>query len=220
MHGPADPLPGSTAIVSAMTVLGRSPQLFRKGGRPYPPPFLMRASAARRAVSPTGGSLTSFMHTAGAPSPATGLAHPAVVTLHDHGLRCQKKTLIGRTPSASRAAACGALRARRPADRQENSAGRGDDPFGTQAGAHTSRDLACHDPSHNGSRNSASLLRRWRSCLTSRRRRTAWRCSSRCRDSALVGPDSQHKGRSVLIDAFRRLPSGQARLILVGSDTR
>jgi glycosyltransferase involved in cell wall biosynthesis len=34
-----------------------------------------------------------------------------------------------------------------------------------------------------------------------------------------VGPDSQHKGRSVLINAFRHLPSGQARLVLVGSDT-
>jgi glycosyltransferase involved in cell wall biosynthesis len=34
-----------------------------------------------------------------------------------------------------------------------------------------------------------------------------------------VGPDSLHKGRSVLIDAFRRLPAGCARLFLVGSNT-
>jgi glycosyltransferase involved in cell wall biosynthesis len=34
-----------------------------------------------------------------------------------------------------------------------------------------------------------------------------------------VGPDSPHKGRSVLIKAFRRLPSGQARLVLAGSGT-
>jgi glycogen(starch) synthase len=32
-----------------------------------------------------------------------------------------------------------------------------------------------------------------------------------------VGPDSPHKGRSVAIDAFRRLPTGRARLCLVGS---
>jgi glycosyltransferase involved in cell wall biosynthesis len=144
-----DPLPGSAAIVSAMTMLGRAPQLFREGGRPYPPPF--PDASFRRAVSRLADRWQpDVIHAHGwcAFSCYWPSAPPLVVTLHDHGLRCPKKTLIR--------------------ENAECVSGRGIRCV-TCAGAQpiTKRLPLTAVMTHSVPRLVASLLRRWRSCQTS-----------------------------------------------------
>jgi glycosyltransferase involved in cell wall biosynthesis len=203
-----DPLPGSTAMLSAMTVLGRAPQLFREGGRPYPPPF--PDASFRRTVSLLADRWQpDVIHAHGwcAFSCYWPSAPPLVVTLHDHGLRCPKKTLIrdGAECVSGRGMRC------------VTCAGAQSIP---RLAAHTSRFLAV----------SRSVAQRVAEVgITAPAVEVVPNFldiddlpSDAPADAAtilFVGPDSQHKGRSVLINAFRHLPSGQARLVLVGSDT-
>jgi glycogen synthase len=217
-----DPLPGSAAIVSAMTVLGRAPQLFREGGRPYPPPFpdaSFRRTVSRLAdrwqpdVIHAHGWCAFSCYWPGAP--------PLVVTLHDHGLRCPKKTLIRENAEcvSGRGMRCVSCAGAQPVAKRlpltavmTHSVPR--------LLAHTSRFLAV---SRSVAQRVAELG------LTAPAVEVVPNFldiddvpSDAPADAAtvlFVGPDSQHKGRSVIINAFRRLPSGQARLILVGSDT-
>ena len=88
-----EPLPAPGDRPQA-TVLSRIPYVFNDETRPYPPPCPDRPFAAPCAASLTGGARTD---------PRAGLVRvscfwpgspPLVVTLHDHGLRCPKKTLL------------------------------------------------------------------------------------------------------------------------------
>src|ERR1700735_2254342 len=207
-----DPLPGSTAIVPAMTVLGRAPQLFREGGRPYPPPF--PDASFRRTVSLLADRWQpDVIHAHGwcAFSCYWPSAPPLVVTLHDHGLRCPKKTLIregaecvsGRGMRCITCAGAQSIAKRLPLTAVMTQSV-------PRLAAHTSRFLAV----------SRSVAQRVAVVPTSLARAALPRDAPGDAATILfVGPDSQHKGRSVLINAFRHLPSGRARLVLVGSDT-
>jgi glycosyltransferase involved in cell wall biosynthesis len=216
-----DPLPGSAAIVSANTVLGRAPQLFQEGGRPYPPPF--PDATFRRTVNLlTDRWQPDVIHAHGwcAFSCYWPGAPPLVVTLHDHGLRCPKKTLIregtecawGRGMRCVTCAGAQSIVKRLPLTAvMAHSVPR--------LVAHTSRFLAV---SRSVAQRVAELgLPSPAVEVVPNFLDIDGVSSDGPADAAtvlFVGPDSQHKGRSVLIDAFRRLPAGQARLILVGSD--
>jgi glycosyltransferase involved in cell wall biosynthesis len=217
-----DPLPGSAAIVPAMTVLGRAPQLFLEGGRPYPPPF--PDVSFRRTVSLLADRWQpDVIHAHGwcAFSCYWPSAPPLVVTLHDHGLRCPKKTLIregaecvsGRGMRCITCAGAQSIAKRLPLTAVMTQSV-------PRLVAHTSRFLAV----------SRSVAQRVAEVgITAPAVEVVPNfldIDDLPRDAPadaatilFVGPDSQHKGRSVLINAFRHLPSGQARLVLVGSDT-
>jgi glycogen synthase len=217
-----DPLPGSTAVVSAMTVLGRAPQLFQEGGRPYPPPF--PDASFRRTVNLLADRWQpDVIHAHGwcAFSCYWPSAPPLVVTLHDHGLRCPKKTLIregtecvsGRGMRCVTCAGAQSMVKRLPLTAaMAHSVPR--------LVAHTSRFLAV---SRSVAQRIAELGLTTPAVEVVPNFLDIDDVSSDARADAatvlFVGPDSQHKGRSVLINAFRRLPSGQAHLNLVGSDT-
>lgn len=108
-----NPLPGRAVILPVATMLSRTPQLFRDNARQYPPPFpdvIFRRTVRRLArwwhpdVIHAHGWCAFSCYWPGSP--------PLVVTLHDHGLRCPKKTLFRGVPSALPVAAPGVLRAR------------------------------------------------------------------------------------------------------------
>lgn len=218
-----DPLPGRALIVPALTVLGRAPQLFRDGGRPYPPPFpdpSFRRAVRRLAdrwhpdVIHAHGWCAFSCYWSGAP--------PLVVTLHDHGLRCPKRTLLrGAVECAQgRGARCATCT--------------GDQPIVKRL------------PLAAVMRHSVPGLVAHASCFIAVSRSVKRRVAELGINPLtvkvvpnffdidnvplgapvdpptilFVGPESLHKGRSVLIAAFCRLPPGRSRLILVGSNTR
>jgi glycosyltransferase involved in cell wall biosynthesis len=217
-----DPLPGSAVIVSATTVLARAPQLFREGGRPYPPPF-PDASLRRTVRHLTDRWQPDVIHAHGwsAFSCYWPSAPPLVVTLHDHGLRCPKKTLTreGAECGSGRGMRCVTCAGVQPIVKRLPLAAIMTHSVPSLL-AHTSRFIAV---SRSVAQRVAEIgvtapavevVPNFLDLDDLRRDAPA--------DAAtilFVGPDSPHKGRSVLIDAFRRLPSGQARLVLVGSDT-
>jgi glycosyltransferase involved in cell wall biosynthesis len=217
-----DSLPGSAVIVSALTVLGRAPQLFREGGRPYPPPF--PDASFRRAVGRLADRWQpDIIHAHGwcAFSCYWPGAPPLVVTLHDHGLRCPKRTLTRENAecASGRGMRCVTCAGAQPIAKRV--------PLTAvmthsvpRLVAHTSRFLAV---SRSVAQRVAELD------LTAPAVEVVPNfldiddvpCDAHVDGATMlfVGPDSPHKGRSVLVDAFRRLPSGQKRLVLVGSDS-
>jgi glycogen synthase len=206
--------------------LGRLP-LYQSSARPFHPPWPDPAFAGR--LAELGASFRpDVVHAHGWCAFSALGARPAgvplVVTLHDYGLCCPKKTLLrggaecakGRGPRclscpgteqgvAKRAGLGLALTA------TAGRLGRGAARFlavsrhvadrHVQAGLDPGRiqvvpnfldlpDAAAVEPGEPGEPGGSSVL--------------------------YVGPDSPHKGRSVLLDAHRRLPAGLARLVLVG----
>lgn len=218
----ADPLPGGALIVPTGTVLGRLPHLFLDDGRPYPPPW--PDAIFRRTVRDVASWWQpDVIHAHGwcAFSSYWPGSQPLVVTLHDHGLRCPKKTLLRDTGECltGRGVKCINCSGSLPAiKRLPLAAVLGHSVSGLAA--HTSRFIAV---SHSVARRAAELgtvapaVEVLPNFIDVGDEVVA--------DPAepltvlFVGPDSPHKGRSVLVDAFRRLPPGLARLHLVGSNT-
>jgi glycosyltransferase involved in cell wall biosynthesis len=218
-----DPVMGEPATVSALTVLSRTPQLFRDSERPFPPPFpdpSFRRAVRRLAdkwqpdVIHAHGWCAFSCYWSGAP--------PLVVTLHDHGLRCPKKSLL--RGGAECAQGCGA---------------RCVTCWGDQSIVKRLPLAAVMSHSVGG------LVAHTR-CFIAVSRSVERRVAELGINPSIVkvvpnfldianlsptapvdppavlfvGPDSLHKGRPILIAAFRRLPPGRSRLILVGSNTR
>ena len=108
-----EPLPGAAVIIPTATLLSRIPHAFKDDARPYPPPCtdvtLRRTvrrltNAWRPDVIHAHGWCAFSCYWPGSP--------PLVVTLHDHGLRCPKKTLLRNstecgTGIGARCATCG-----------------------------------------------------------------------------------------------------------------
>lgn len=217
------------AIVSAQTVLSYLPGIFNDAAQPFPPPF--PDVIFRRAVRGLAESWKpDLIHAHGwcAFSCYWPGSPPLVVTLHDHGLRCPKRTLLRddaecRTGLGTRCITC---QGEQPLVKRS--------PLAAAMGfsvprltAHTSSFLAV---SQSVAKRAAEtglgtakvqVLPNFVDLLGEP---AAGSCTSDPRAAPpgpstvlFVGADSPHKGRAVLIDAFRRLPPGYAQLALVGS---
>jgi glycogen(starch) synthase len=217
-----EPLPGSTVIASAETMLGRAPRLFREGARPYPPPF--PDARFRRTVRQLAGAWRpDVIHAHGwcAFSCYWPGSAPLVVTLHDHGLRCPKKTLnrADTECSSGRSVRCATCQGVQPVAKRLPLAAAMTYSV-PRLVAHTGRFLAV---SHSVARRageagvSTAAMEVVPNFLDIGDMPAA--APADPPSILFVGPDSPHKGRPVLVEAFRRLPTSPARLVLVGSDT-
>jgi glycosyltransferase involved in cell wall biosynthesis len=212
-----DPLPEGAPVISAETTLGRMPQLFKEDARPFPPPWpdsIFRGIVRRFAhwwqpdIIHAHGWCAFSCYWPGSP--------PLVVTLHDHGLRCPKKTLFRDgseclTGLGPQCATC-----------------RGD------------QSIIKRLPLATALTHSVPRLISQTSKFIAVSQSVAQRAAERGASAEVVpnfidvrpvtpsetvhphmflfvGPDSPFKGRSVAVDAFRRLPPGRARLSLVGN---
>jgi glycosyltransferase involved in cell wall biosynthesis len=218
-----DSLPGLAVILPVATVLSRAPQLFQDNARQFPPPFpdAIFRSAVRRLVRRwqpdvihAHGWCAFSCYWPGSP--------PLIVTLHDQGLRCPKRNLFrggvecvtgrgvrrcitcaGDQPIVKRLPLAAAMSYSVPA-----------------LAAHTSRFIAVSQSVAKRAAEVGSMASKIE--VVPNFLEIDGMNSTVSPDAStllFVGPDSPHKGRSVLIDAFRRLPSGYARLVLVGSNT-
>ena len=223
--GTAQPesLPCPSPIVTAVTVLGRVPQLFQDGRRPFPPPFLDPSfrHAVRRLADRWKPDL---IHAHGwcAFSCNWSGAPPLVVTLHDHGLRCPKRTLLrgGDECLGGRGTRCITCAGDLSIVKRL--------PLTTVMGhsvralvAHTSRFIAVSRSVEqrlaelNVARSLVEVVPNFLDMNNAIEARPPVTPPA----ILFVGPESPHKGRPVLIEAFRRLPVGLARLVLVGSSS-
>jgi glycosyltransferase involved in cell wall biosynthesis len=217
-----DPLPGDAAVHYAPTVFSRIPGIYANRGLQFPPPF--PDPIFREAVRKVAESWRpDVIHAHGwcAFSSYWPAAPPLVVTLHDHGLRCPKRTLLraggecdtgmglrcvscaGSQSAAKRTVLAGTMRRSVPA-----------------LAAHASKFIAV----------SRSVSRRAVEGSVAASKITV---IPNFFDTAhtepgpgagkprvlFVGPDSPHKGRAVAVAAFNRLSPGTATLALAGSDT-
>jgi glycosyltransferase involved in cell wall biosynthesis len=230
--GTAQPaaVPGA-AIVPAQTVLSYMPGIFRDGGLPYPPPLpdvifrrAVRGLAERWKpdVIHAHGWCAFSCYWPGSP--------PLVVTLHDHGLRCPKKTLLRDDAECQTGfgTKCITCKGAQPLVKRS--------PLAAVMGFSVAR-LAAHASSFIAVSQSVAK-RAAEASLGAAKVQVlpnfidvpgATAAGPRTSDPPgapsgapivlFVGPDSPHKGRAVLIDAFRRLPPGYAHLALVGSGT-
>ena len=90
-----DRLPGDMAINYAPTMLSRTPGVFRDATLQFPPPFPDPAfRAVVRRVSESWRPEVIHAHGWCAFSSYWSGSPPLVVTLHDHSLRCPKRTLL------------------------------------------------------------------------------------------------------------------------------
>jgi glycogen(starch) synthase len=207
------------------TSLGRLKPLYRDRSRPFHPPWpdpaftrrLGRLAAAFRPDVVHAHGWCAFSALAACP-PGT----PLVVTLHDYGLRCPKKTLLraGRECATGRGTACltcqgdeqGPARRATLAVALATTAGRLD--------RRVDRYLAVSE--HVAARHVEGGL-------DPARIRVVPNFLDMPVDAEpppggdtpeagvlYIGPAAAHKGRAVLLEAHRRLPAGLARLVVVG----
>jgi glycosyltransferase involved in cell wall biosynthesis len=216
-----DPLAGAPSYY-APTILSRVPGAYGNKGLRFPPPF--PDPAFRRAVRQVAESWQpDIIHAHGWCSFSAYWAGgpPLIVTLHDHGLRCPKRTLLrargecgtgvgpgcitcaGDQPAVKRAGLAGAMRWSVP-----------------KLGAHASTFIAV---SHSVAQRAAQGgITRSKITVIPNFFDTASREPGMepAEPTVLfVGPDTPHKGRSVAVAAFGRLPSGTATLVLAGSES-
>jgi glycosyltransferase involved in cell wall biosynthesis len=217
-----DPLSGGATAEFAPTILSRVPWVFEDRGRqflsPFPDPVFGRA-VRRMAES----WQPDIIHAHGwcAFSSYWPGAPPLVVTLHDHGLRCPKRSLLrGKTECSRglgiRCITCGGDQA--TVKRIPLAAMMGWSV--SHLADRTSRFIAV---SHSVAER-VSEIGIPRSKVTVIPNFIDMNNETSDDESGTpvalyVGPDSNHKGRSVAIDAFSRLPPGTANLVLVGSST-
>jgi glycosyltransferase involved in cell wall biosynthesis len=217
-----DALPGGAQVHYAPTMLSNAPGMYSNEAKQFPPPF--PDPVFRRALRQVAEAWRpDVIHAHGwcAFSSYWTDAPPLVVTLHDHGLRCPKRTLLREngeciTGIGWRCVRCAGdqLMAKRIplAAAMHWSVPR--------IAVHASRFIAV----------SRSVAQRVSEIgiAESKIRVIPNFFDTASREPGVpptkprvlfVGPDSLHKGRSVAIEAFSRLPAGLATLVLVGSDT-
>jgi glycosyltransferase involved in cell wall biosynthesis len=215
-----DPLAGAPAYY-APTILSHVPGAYRNKGQEFPPPFPDPAfrGAVRRAAESwrpdiihAHGWCSFSAYWAGGP--------PLIVTLHDHGLCCPKRTLLRARGECSTGIGLGCITCA------------GDQSAAKRAGlaaamhwsvpklaAHASKFIAV---SHSVAwRASQGGVARSKITVIPNFFDTASRRPGMqpAKPTVLfVGPDTPHKGRSVAVAAFSQLPAGTATLVLVGSE--
>lgn len=217
-----DPLPSGATPYHAPTVLSKAPQVFRDRARHYHPPFpdpVFSRTVRRVAYSwqpdviHAHGWCAFSCYWPGSP--------PLVVTLHDHGLRCPKRSLLrhgaecvkgsgmrcatcpGDQPAAKRIALAAAMQKSVP---------------GLAAHADcfiaVSRSVASRIAEIGFSGPAVRIIPNF---FDTRSIAPSANGDQPGQPTVLfVGPDNLHKGRSIAIAAFRLLPASTARLVLVG----
>jgi glycosyltransferase involved in cell wall biosynthesis len=217
-----DPLPGGAAVEFAPAILSRVPWVFDDGARQYLPPFpdLVFGRAVRRVAE---SWRPDIIHAHGwcAFSSYWPDAPPLVVTLHDHGLRCPKRTLLRGKAECSRGRGmrcitCGGEQA--TAKRIPLAAMMGWSV--SHLAAHTSRFIAVsHSVAERVTENGipASKVQVIPNFIHMSSKMPGDGSSTPI--ALYVGPDANHKGRSVAIEAFSLLPAGTATLVLVGGSS-
>lgn len=226
VSGTADPerLPGRTVMVPASTVLSRLPGIFQDTGRPYPPPWpdpLFRQAVRKLAA----WWKPDLIHAHGwcAFSCYWADSPPLVVTLHDHGLRCPKKTLLhtGEECGTGHGRRCLTCRGGQSPARAVTLAA-ALRHYVPGLAAHTTRFIAV---SHSVAQRAAELdmpmpkIEVVPNFLDTGRATTARAAADGSAGPGkvlFVGPDSPHKGRSVLLEAWRLMPAGNAQLSVTG----
>lgn len=217
-----DPLPGGAAVEFAPTILSRVPWVFEDGGRQFLPPFPDPAfSRAVRRVAESWQPDIIHAHGWCAFSSYWPGAPPLVVTLHDHGLRCPKRSLLRGEAECSRGRGircitCGGEQA--TVKRIPLAAMMGWSV--SRLAAHTGRFIAV---SHSVAERVAEIgIPASKLTVIPNFIHLSDEMSddeSRTPVALYVGPDTKPKGRSVAIEAFSRLPAGTGTLVLVGSST-
>ena len=210
------------------TSLGRLRPLYRQASRPFHPPWPDPAFV-RRLRSLVGRFRPDVVHAHGwcafSALAARQADIPLVVTLHDYGLRCPKKTLLrgGQECAAGRGLHCLTC----PGDDQgvAKRAALGAALAATtgRLGRGVARFLAVSE--HVADRHveaglDRSLVQVVPNFLDLPDDVAAADQPPTADDGPpnvlYVGPATAHKGRAVLLEAHRRLPAGLARLVLVG----
>jgi glycosyltransferase involved in cell wall biosynthesis len=222
-----DPLPGGGGVKFAPTVLSRVPWVFDSEARQYLPPFPDRTFG--RVVRQTAESWRpDVIHAHGWCAfssywPDAPDAPPLVVTLHDHGLRCPKRTLLRgkaecRRGRGVRCITCGGDQAALKRIPLAAMMGRSV----SHLAAHTSTFIAV---SHSVADRVAEIdiPASKVKVIPNFIHMSSLGAPDGDQDkpgvpvALFVGPDAHHKGRSVAVEAFSRLPSGTGTLVLVGS---
>lgn len=216
-----DRRPDDVSIYYAPTILSRAPGIFHDGSVRYPPPFPDSAfRAVVRRVSESWRPDVIHAHGCCAFSSHWPGSPPLIVTLHDHGLRCPKRTLLRGAKECStgigvQCVSCSGLSV---VKRVPMAAAMRWSVPGLAAHASkfiaVSRSVAERAAETGVSTSKITVIPNF---LDMANREPGVPLTKPI--ALFVGPDSLHKGRSVAIDAFRRLPSGSATLVLVGSST-
>jgi glycosyltransferase involved in cell wall biosynthesis len=214
-----DPVPGGVALEYASTILSRVPWVFDDEARhylpPYPDPVFGRA--VRRMADSWRPDII-HAHGMSAFSSYWPEAPPLVVTLHDHGLRCPKRTLLRNN------AECPSGRSLRCITCSSDQSAAKRIPLAAMMGrsvphlvAHTRRFIAV---SHSvaGRVTEAGIptskVQVIPNFIDMDDKTPGDEPST---PTALyVGPDTHHKGRPVALAAFSSLPPGTGTLALVG----
>lgn len=214
-----DRLPGLPTVESASTMLSRTPRIFADKALQYPPPFPdpVLGKAVRRLVDSwhpdvihAHGWCAFSSHWPGSP--------PLIITLHDHALRCPKRTLLRGTAECStgrgiRCVSCAGDQSviRRTALAAAMSRSVSDLAKHTDRFIAVSHSIAQRAAEIGISGSKVQVIPNFLDPKT-----MVPGADPEHRTILFVGPDSPHKGRSVAIEAFCRLPPGTAQLLLVG----
>ena len=214
-----DSLPHGALIASGSTILANIPYVFQEKSRAFPPPW--PDGTFRKAVRDVAVSWKpDVIHAHGwcAFSCYWPDSPPLIVTLHDHGLRCPKKSLLRKEAECVSGLGVACLNC--PGDQSIIKRL----PL-TIALSWKARDLL--DYSSKFIAVSRSVAERVKESGLAPDKisiipnfidlNEQGLCEESRQPTVLfVGPDSPHKGRSVAIEAFKLLPRGLAQLHLVG----
>jgi glycosyltransferase involved in cell wall biosynthesis len=217
-----DPLPGDALFQYASTSLSRVPGMYENEGRQFPAPFpdpIFRQKV--RQVTESWRPDIIHAHGWCAFSSYWTGAPPLIVSLHDHGLRCPKRSLMraGKECVTGIGFACITCSGDQSVFKRIplSSAMHWSVP---KLSLHTSKfiavsnSVACRASEGGATASKIAVIPNFFDTVN--------REPGVAPDKLtvlFVGPDSPHKGRSVAVDAFNRLPAGTATLVLVGSAT-
>jgi glycogen(starch) synthase len=217
-----DLLSGDASFHYASTILSSAPGLYQNKGLQFPTPFpdpIFR-QAVRQAAESWKPDIIHAHGWCAFSSYWTG-APPLIVTLHDHGLRCPKRSL---------------MRANK-----ECISGSGPRCITCSGDQSVVKRISLAGAMHWSVPKLATHASKFIAVSYSVARRASEGGVAKSKIAVIpnffdtasvepgvapvkpivlfVGPDSPYKGRAVAIDAFRRLPAGAATLVLVGSET-
>jgi glycosyltransferase involved in cell wall biosynthesis len=218
-----DPLPQGAPVISSPTILSRVPYMFQEKARAFPPPWpdpVLRKAV--RSVADTWRPDIIHAHGWCAFSCYWDSSPPLVVSLHDHGLRCPKKSLLRKEAECRDGLGLGCLHCPGGLSVIKRV------PMTIALSSHVGR-LASHTSQFIAvSRSVADRVGELgiaasKISIVPNFIDVDEQGTPEYSDRPIVlyvGPDSPHKGRSVLVEAFQQLRNGETQLHLVGNGTQ
>jgi glycosyltransferase involved in cell wall biosynthesis len=216
-----DPLPAGAPAYYAPTIFRHLPGAYVNKGLQFPPPWPDRAfRKALWRVAETWRPDIIHAHGWCAFSSYWAGSPPLIVTLHDHGLSCPKRTLLRARGECSTGIGLGCIACAGDQSTAKRAGLAGAMHWSVpQLAAHASRFIAV---SHSVAQRAAqggvpgSKVTVIPNFFDTASREPGMEPAKPT--VLFVGPDTPHKGRSVAVAAFSQLPSGSATLVLVGSE--